>query len=619
MEIGQGIKGDELISQAERQMVEELRLHRHSEVISKVGKKSSAVCRLNERGSGVLITRKFRKTQDMPVRINGEPVCPAVGVILTTPYVLPDAETAEASCGVFEIFSLRDQKEWETTSVRLLPTVLFTSSLPESSSSSSKVGYVLVACELYGSNGKVVDAAPLGLPICAPFTLGVKAGDICLIIQHPNGVEPRKYHLTTATEVHDNHVVHVSRATPQYTASGGAVFNDDGEFVGIGHMANGAHVTINLHTIVSHMFRFGLLRYFDAGLGDSDPMLIDKYTCLGEEKEDPTSDGQVVYWKDIWNSWYDPERYGTVVLLLQAFYYHRELALLALHELACHQQRFNIKLMSSLGAIDVIIHVMRFYRDDVDVTCQAVSTLGSAADHEDNLRNIEACDTLPLLIQNLEEYAHKPRVLEWTACVLSSLFTSGERSAVSKDTFTALGGIPLLAKALRAYRNNSYLAKRAAAAFGSLADSNVSFASLCLDEEVHFVLSEILTFEPYRHEEASCIEAVLNGLVKLIEDSSLECCRNAAAALIDQGILKVLSDTLRHWSKVRSEGVLCRACELSNSLSLVHPPSVPISVDCGMEELLFKATAACPSSTLVLKSAVAASKSIGVNVEVKCM
>ena len=643
---------DAFLGEYEKSMLEHLSLHCASDAIARAGSQTSAVCRLNRRGSAVLISRAVRRPPGAPTRIDGAPVCPQLGVLLTTPWALPDEAAAAGTTATFQVPAPgRSPCDWETCEVRLLPPVLFyRSPAGGGGDDGGDAGYTIVACELYGVAGGTVRAAALPLPLARPFAPALQVGDTCLVLQHPNGTDHRKHHLATVKEVCGGRAVHGVRTPPQYTSSGGAVFSEAGALVGVGHMADGAHVTISIRAIVNHMFHCGLLRFFDAGLADDDPSLVDKYTEYGEPCAAAAAaaaaaagsgggGGTLLHWKAVWDTWYDRNRYGSVVLLLQSFYYCRSLALAGLTELCCHEQRRNVALLRDLDGLSVVRELLRHYADDSDVSALAVAALAAASEHGDNLAALAADGAvlLPELARCAEQNAHRPRTLRWTACVVRNLMAGGggggggvDAAEEAKAAYVELGGLARTAETLRRHGRGPErsLVERTARVVTVLASQSAEYTAACLDCSIDVLLLEAVRGgaaegEGCSSEDAACLEAALEALGVLLHAAGLPCVCNAAAGLLERGLLAVAAEALRGAGAAATEepqeAVLHKACLVCQRVLAACPCAVPEAIGLGLEELMYEATMTCPASTRLLQAAVDASAGMGVPVHLKCM
>eukprot|EP00755_Sulcionema_specki_P006865 Sspe_Gene.36643::Locus_17707_Transcript_1_1_Confidence_1.000_Length_972::g.36643::m.36643 len=259
----------------EHRRTESLALHQESQAIAAAAFRVGSVCRVVDRGSAVLISKVCRGDRSA-VPSTLKPVAPAVGVLLTTPAVLPDAESAHGVTAVFnESLGVVARKVHGNTlrkntpkrcEVRLLPSMLYYCSVPRDQQRPARVlaGYVLVACELYGINGATLThAVPLKLPLLRNVGAPFEEGDGCLVVQHPNGTDSLKYHITRALKVHTHHTQLSVPTPPDYSSSGGPVFTESGEFVGLSHMEGDVHICIHLGDVVQHMMASCILGHIE--------------------------------------------------------------------------------------------------------------------------------------------------------------------------------------------------------------------------------------------------------------------------------------------------------------------------------------------------------------------
>eukprot|EP01060_Flectonema_neradi_P016674 TRINITY_DN232_c0_g1_i15.p1 TRINITY_DN232_c0_g1~~TRINITY_DN232_c0_g1_i15.p1 ORF type:complete len:207 (-),score=37.06 TRINITY_DN232_c0_g1_i15:305-925(-) len=198
------------------------------------------------------------------------------------------------------------------------------------------------------------------------------------------------------------------------------------------------------------MVRSTQIKNFTIRLLDSDPTLVDQFNACGyplseevshidtDKNGDPLLKYSLpgIYWKEVWDTWYDPSVYGSIVVLLYCFPYHTELVLRGLLELTCHSQRHNVGKLASLEALPEIIGILKLHWDDKAVVTQAVSTLSRASDHDANLAVLEVVpDLMPTLIVMLEEFGQSTRILQWALYVLLNLVSKASNCEANKDTY----------------------------------------------------------------------------------------------------------------------------------------------------------------------------------------
>eukprot|EP01063_Lacrimia_lanifica_P021032 TRINITY_DN28289_c0_g1_i1.p1 TRINITY_DN28289_c0_g1~~TRINITY_DN28289_c0_g1_i1.p1 ORF type:complete len:651 (+),score=219.79 TRINITY_DN28289_c0_g1_i1:62-1954(+) len=616
------LEGSDRVREFDKQMVENLSLHASSAIISKAFRSAAAVCRIDKRGSGVLVCRRARTSKP-----RGHQVAPEIGVLLTTAYCLPNAETAEGLEAVFDLPNPgRGSRDWGRVRCRLLPEYFYYSSVgPCDAVSAFTIGYVLVACELVGVGAKYsVAAAPLPLPLVQQDHGRLDEGDTCLIIQHPNGTDGRKYHLTTCACVEKNHYIHETASAPSYDSSGGAVFNEAGDFVGLGHMAQGVHITVSIHGILRHAIHHKQLRAMNMGMTTEDPALMDKFADGDPEEDDHAgyslSARPGVYWKNVWDTWYEPTKYGTIVLMLYAFPYHKQMVLTALSELTSHNQRLNVGSIASYEGIEAIMDVLECNMGDKDVVYQAVSALGMASGYSDNLESIHRANALPLVVEAMRRYGDHKGVAQWGSLVLLNLFTEQDEAELAKGSFMALDGVGVLKDALGHHMDDPYAPRWGFSALAAVGAFNEEFLEQVFDTGAHCLLLAFLDGGGEAVlEDVKTVEALLAALAALLDDATLPCAETGAGELFGRNVLPVVSALLHHWAEKRRtsspEALLHHAAVVVHRIITAHPPALPSAISLNLENALFVATTACPSSTRVLKAAVEASRAMGVPVE----
>ncbi|KAJ9464820.1 hypothetical protein DIPPA_32476 [Diplonema papillatum] len=627
-----------------QRMVEDLRLHLSSAAITKIEQKGDAVCRLAGRGSGVLVCREAWSGVDRearsqkklpPAAPGGEPVvepdlplAPQVGVLLTTAFVLPNAAVASGTRAVFD-----EKATGRRAECRLLPSVLYYNSAADRCGdgdsgevAQATLGYVIVAVELHGISGGLVRHPGLGLPLSGPWCAPLKVADTCLMVEHPNGLEPRKYHLTQVSKLTQHHATHAiaQGKALDYFSAGAAVFNEDGVFVGIGQVVPGAHATLHLPDIVAHLFHSRMLKHLVFEIADSD---------TSEQHCTPQCDSAehlfvplplhqpppVLFAEEIWKNWFDSARYQTIVLLLHGFLHCRALVIKALTELTGHSQRGNVGTLHQLDCIPTVLDVLHVHREDAPVVEQALAALSRSVDHADNLRELDAQRPLPVVFLALEHHRDSKRAAQWGCFLLCALVGDGAGAPeANKEGFVALGGFAWVKGRLADFGDDLFVVRWAVSLLRRVVEGNAAFVELAVDPGVtlHVCLLDMLkgmceTTGATGHAELTALEALLRALCGFVGDPAAAVCRGAAQALFEAGTVEALRALLVTHAPWAREAVLHHACVAVRALATAYPPSVAGCIREDVAGALRQAAAACPSSARVVKEVLRASAAIG--------
>eukprot|EP01065_Artemidia_motanka_P018763 TRINITY_DN2210_c7_g1_i1.p1 TRINITY_DN2210_c7_g1~~TRINITY_DN2210_c7_g1_i1.p1 ORF type:complete len:641 (+),score=192.97 TRINITY_DN2210_c7_g1_i1:64-1986(+) len=595
----------------ERRRQEKLPLVRQTDIICKVVDQVLAVARIPGRGSGVLVSKAGLLS----------------GVLLTTPAVLESKEDADGATAIFfETRVLNGRKQLARCEVPLRPEKLFYSSLPEPRHGKrlrTQVGYVLVACDLYGKSGGHVDVPALPLPLLKAGDLAPKESDVCLIVQHPNGNDKMKYHVNTVDAVRAHHVEFSSGAPDEastYVASGGGVFDTNGRLIGIGHLQGGpggVNVAILLGDIVTHMYRNRLLGVLHFNVKDVSEDCRDHFDRDAERiVRGPEDDG--FFWGDLWDEWVDTKKIDTVVMCLYAWPDHARLQIRALTELTCHEQRHNVQRIAELGALEAALRALSSLPSEVDVVEAAMLTLGRASECAENRSQQARLGTTARVLAAMADYPDVLRIQQWGCYTILQLVQKGEKREEDRESFVAKGGLDVVGKTLHAFSGNTYSVRWAAALLGSVCEYSPDFLAAVHERKLpeHFV--EVAG----KHlEDAAALEALLGALCVFTDDWGNDdlrrrVCSSVAAA---DGFLPVIGGALSGWTGasggVANADILTLTCTALGQVMEQCDSVVPLATDADIERKVVDAVEECPVSLALLGAACRVCTSLGVDVE----
>ncbi len=544
-------------------------------IIEKVTDYTHAVGRIGNRGSALLIS--------MPNSANcgGSGHVDRVGILLTTSFVLNSrAACAGESVTFFESPVTGTHAKWNVAPVTVplrADTSFFCSvrddevkgnpsevkaSSPrdgdEGSQVTEELGYTIVACDLRTERNASVDISrvnPLPLPLILSKIPTIKVGDKHLLITHENS-QQRRYVVVDVLEVHSHHCVYAQTDPDCLFASGGPIFSEKGEFVGLQHQCGDSSFGIFVRDIVQHLFdsamlglckvpvydadagdvgggiekgntnaritneefnkEFSLLgrqKLIDVGAGDQ---IVDFYTLEREreKKASGTSTPETFTPRDhleVWKEWYKPTEYRSLVLLLHAFPYQAKLALMIVTELTSHKNRLAISQLASLGGIGILLETLDSHAYDEPLVQATVASLARISLYEANREAIVRSDGIAAVISIMKEYRLNYAIQEWaTYCLLNLCVdsSSGEQMPESIEALAKYGGLDTVIANMSDHPKGRYLQRWSAQLLGTVAVYSQTFFGMLLerkllpklDDRIHqyeddaFVLSGLVSF-----------------------------------------------------------------------------------------------------------------------------
>lgn len=480
-------------------------------VVSIVARYMHAVCRIPGRGTAVLVSRHGSR-----------------GVLLTTSAALGSRGDAQGKEAVFfETTTLGAPNHKgipkRPVKVALRPEKFFFTSLQASAggpagppsyspngspggglsaaaADAAILGYALVACDLTESKADAAIAGaaqpadlhgvvPLSLPVLHERVPPVMEGDAHLMVTFPEGQKPRRYFSHPVACVFESHCVYATVDLCTSVASGGPVFDTQGEWVAIQHLSSAScSYGILIRDIVGHMIDSLVLGQVRTLLLDSDPEDAHEgelhhehdgsktgtaqrlevegpyATCHGQmlavysdvEREEERRKAPVRHTmvlpthQEVWEAMYRPSDYHSLVILLHSFPYHTKLLKKIIGQLTAPEHRADMPSLSRLGGIGMLMEAVELHPYDEELITAGVACLARLSLHEENRDAIGKYTGVMLLLSLMREYRNTPQVSQWACYCLSNLCVKEtNRELENKQTFTEHSGLKLVIQALK--------------------------------------------------------------------------------------------------------------------------------------------------------------------------
>ena len=543
-------------------------------IIERVVDFTHAVGRIGGRGSGLLIS--------VPNAANtgGSGSVERVGILLTSSFVLNSrAACAGESITFFESPVTGTHAKWNVApvTVPLRPESTFycsvrgddaklqkqasTDGADEETTVTEELGYTIVACDLHSERSVAVDISrvnPLPLPLIVSKIPTIAVGDTHLLITHQNS-QDRRYVVAVVAEVHSHHCVYTHTDADCLFSSGGPIFTEQGEFVGMQHQCGENSFGIFVKDIVQHLFESAMLglckipvydadsgdagggvekgnanakltneefnspfsvtsreKLIDVGAGDQ---IVDFYVLEREreKKAKGTSTPATLIPRDhveVWKEWYKPKEYRSLVLLLHAFPYQAKLVLLIVTELTSHHNRMSISNLASLGGIGILLETLDSHPYDEPLVQATVASLARISLYEANREAIGRSDGIAAVISIMKEYRLNYAIQEWaTYCLLNMCIdsSSGEQMPESIENLVKYGGLDTVIVNMRDHAKGRYLQRWSAQLLGTVALYSSAYLNMLLQYQLLPRLDDRL----HQYEEDGF---VLHGLVSFLRN-----------------------------------------------------------------------------------------------------
>lgn len=623
-------------------------------IIEKVTDYTHAVGRIGSRGSCLLISLPNS------ANTNGSGHVEHMGMLLTTSFVLNSrAACAGESVTFFESPVTGTHAKWNVSpvTVPLRAENAFHCSVKEEEAKlkaalpskedgdgqdliTEELGYTVVACNLRSDRNATIDITrvnPLPLPLILSKIPAVQKGDKHLFITHQNS-QQRRYIIVDVVEVHSHHCVYAQPDPDSLFSSGGPIFTDKGEFVGVQHQCGDSSFGIFVRDIVQHLFDSAMLglckvpvydedaadggggiekgnpnakitneefnkefnvmarqKLIDVGAGDQ---IVDFYVLERERAKKATGNAppETLVPRDhveVWKEWFKPSDYRSLVLMLHAFPYQPKLAMMIVTEITSHANRLSIINLASLGGIGILLETLDSHAYDEPLVQATIASLARISLYEANREAIVRSDGIAAVISVMKEYSLNYGIQEWaTYCLLNLCVdsSSGDQMPESIEGLARYGGLDTVIANLSQHPKGRYLQRWSAQLLGTVAVYSQSFFMMLLDRQLLPRLDDRLI----QYEEDGFVLCGLMSFLKNILKASLTKIKDgaeaaaAAAALAEERRRKNIADT--HDSSIVSFEELMKPIKFWTDRNILDRLVGSITLHCGKNDdaLLFE-------------------------------
>ena len=551
-----------------------------SDIVPHCARSLPAVCRIPGRGAATLISI----------------VEDEYGILLTTIHVVGSKQEAMGMVASFHDNDVRKRR----IECRLRPDKMFYTPKPPIDTylqdPNKQLGdeylpYCIVACNLTGIGpGNIEDIAPIEFPITLSLrTLAkVQVNNIHLAVQFPLGGTERKY-LLSQVESQTEHVCQyrVDEKMTGYVATGGPWFNRHGVCVGLCHHTRNYVQSIPITSIVQNLFNNDMLGHVVFQIHDSDPTLADKYDRAGELLPTPTG----VFWKDVWDTWYEDDELANLVHFVNAFVYCPPILIHAFTQLTQPAFRDSVVHMAREGGIWPVLRIIDKHSDKQRVIEPAIASLGTASSFESNRSQLTTFEAIPIVLACMKGFPEAERIHQWSIFIILNLC---EYSDENKTAFLSLDGFDEQCASMMRFTSNAYLQRWAVHLMALLVQDNAENEDLVFKAGgIPHVLSAAKTFST----NTSVMENVVIALQIFTKQSA-----QITEFLIQQNGLDVLIAAME--LDPRNEVVMANALAALRNFLLHDRALVTAAVDKGYPLVMYNATCYFTNSPEVITNAV---------------
>lgn len=449
-------------------------------------------------------------------------VTQSLGLFLTTSYVLPDIESA-LECNVTFMEKpvtgsrIRFGKPLHPFDVNLRADRHFVSSVNKSrfARQSDRTPPVEVGEETIGYSISCIDAFPtegdestcslrplaslqkkeglhlidpLPIPLLVSRIPTIKVGDAHLMVTHVNG-QDRSYVALKVSAVHEHYCEYYSTSSATQLSSGGAVFDLEGNFVGVQHQTEVQCIALLMHSIVHRLFRSDILGLCNSPISNLPLAVLQSGGISDKEKADmynePFTILQSSYVMDVGNegnqlaNYHEIERvraraggsltrsrvpsfeevyaefydgnFETTLHMLFAFWYNSALTCRVLKNLMEPQNATYHSKVGSAGGIGIILELIDGHPEDEALVEIALAALASLCLHGANLSVFIQVNGVLSVMETLALYLHHTTIMQWGVhCLMLAtdrLLTPA--SCLSVELFVRSNGLDLVTFALK--------------------------------------------------------------------------------------------------------------------------------------------------------------------------
>lgn len=348
-----------------------------------------------------------------------------------------------------------------------------------------------------GAKDDLYVVEPLPLPLLPSAVSAVHVGDVHLIVTHVNG-RRRHYLRQRVCDVAEDYCQYIvsNGAEQAYDCSGGAVFNADGDFIGVHHQEGDQSVCIRTTSIVRHLFRANQLAMCRFRIAPSPTAAVTTSlssaaaaaaaaweidmpgatTLTGREWNEPLSlnqpydvmnvganGRQLIDFNELqsarqrWSHAYSQRRpqqmrpprcdavftefytdFTSLLHLLHSFYDCPSLAMRVLNELARPVFKAQLCSLATVPVVGALLALLDANPSEEDVVCTALGMLGQLCLQEPHRAVCASVDGVTTVLETMKEYLHHGRILQWaTYCLLQVVQCTEGTTAESALTAAA--------------------------------------------------------------------------------------------------------------------------------------------------------------------------------------
>ncbi|CCW70189.1 unnamed protein product [Phytomonas sp. Hart1] len=286
-----------------------------------------------------------------------------------------------------------------------------------------EVGFTLTYCEtthqcgsFKGGDG-LHQIRPLPLPLRPSMISPVQIGDTHLLVTHVDGLE-RRYVVRSVVAVFEDYCEYAQdsgRRRLGEFSSGGAVFNERGDFIGLQHYRNHS-ICMFATSIVRYLFYSGHLAMCQFPI--LEPSLTEKTLDGGDlQALTPTKitlaplTAQIPSYLEVYNEFMTG--YDSFLHMLSAFGYSPMLTQKVLETMVSPSYECELRIVAATQVVGVILGIVDTYPHLESLVNIALIVLSRLCMHNSNLYVFIHAEGISTVTEVLKMYLHQPRVLQW--------------------------------------------------------------------------------------------------------------------------------------------------------------------------------------------------------------
>lgn len=360
---------------------------------------------------------------------------------------------------------------------------------------------------------------PLPLPLLVSRIPPINVGDAHLMVTHINGLE-QSYVALKVVAVYPDYCEYESGSILCDFSSGGAVFDMQGNFIGLQHQCNTECIALRTHSIVRHLFQSDLLGLCCCPISDLPLAIMEAGGVSEKQRADMFNEpfgilqssylmdvgdkgGHLINYKDIERvrargevGSLSPSRvpsfeevyqeffsntFDSLLHMLFAFWYNSPLTRKILDNIIDRKYALRHPEVATAGGIGIIMEVLDSHPEDEALVEKCLAALTLLCLHFSNLSVFIQVNGILTVMEALRMYLHHTTILQWGVHCLMCATDPSQSSAPSKsvDLFLRSNGLELLTYALKRHgRTNSNLCSWIGALLNNVLISNTAYAVL---------------------------------------------------------------------------------------------------------------------------------------------